>query len=76
MGLMTLFKKKLGIVEKELLDKREVEPIHTPSFIIGDSLGDIKIGLKGIRDRVIRMEDNMLYRDYFDEFIRYWIRAN
>jgi len=70
MGLLTLFKKKIGIVKiEEPIDKREVEPIHKPSFSIGDSLGDIKVGLKDVRDRIIRMEGTMLYRDYFDESI-------
>jgi hypothetical protein len=70
MGLLTLFKKRIGIVKiEEPIDKREVEPIHKPSFSIGDSLGDIKVGLKDVRDRIIRMEGTMLYRDYFDESI-------
>ncbi len=71
MSLLTLFKKKLGIAGKNnsKIISREVEPIHKPSFSIGNSLGDIKVGLKDVRDRIIRMENNMLYRDYFDESI-------
>lgn len=72
MSLLTILKNKLGISDKEKSAEipGDVEAIHKPSFAIGNSLGDIKIGLKDIRDRIIRMENNILYRDYFDESIK------
>ena len=47
----------------------EIEPIHTPSFLIGDSLGNIKVGLMDLKARLERIEGCMLSREYFDEFL-------
>ena len=46
---------------------KETEPIHTPSFSIGDSLGDIKVALMDLKTRSERIEGSMLSREYFDE---------
>ena len=45
----------------------ELEPIHRPSFSIGDSLGDIKVALMDLKSRMERVEGCMLSREYFDE---------
>ena len=45
----------------------DVEPVHRPSFSIGNSLGDIKVGLMDLKTRLERIEGCMLSREYFDE---------
>lgn len=62
-------KQRLGIqVEpKTTAIATEIEPIHRPSFSIGDSLGDIKVGLMDLKSRSERIEGSMLSRDYYDE---------
>jgi hypothetical protein len=46
--------------------RRSRRAIHTPSFSIGDSLGDIKVALMDLRNRSERIEGAMLSREYFD----------
>jgi hypothetical protein len=69
MSLLSILKQKLGVrAEAERPDLViETEPIHTPSFSIGDSLGDIKVALMDLKTRSERSEGSMLSRDYFDE---------
>jgi len=45
----------------------EIEPIHTPSFSIGDSLGDIKVGVMHLKTQLERIEGSMLNKEYFDQ---------
>jgi hypothetical protein len=45
----------------------EVEPIHRPSFSIGDSLGDIKVGVMHLKTQLERIEGSMLSKEYFDQ---------
>jgi len=69
MSLLSRLKQKLGVrfeTERPNL-VGETEPIHTPSFFIGDSLGDIKVALMDLKTRSQRIEGSMLSREYFDE---------
>jgi len=68
MSLLSILKQKLGVrAEAETPDSvKEIEPIHTPSFSIGDSLGDIKVALMDLKTRSERIEGSMLSREYFD----------
>ena len=45
----------------------ETESIHRTSFSIGDSLGDIKVGVMHLKTQLERIEGSMLSREYFDE---------
>jgi hypothetical protein len=69
MSLLLRLKQRLGIQSES--EKRgvaaEIEPIHRPSFSIGDSLGDIKVALMDLKTRSERIEGSMLSREYFDE---------
>ena len=69
MSLLSILKQKLGVrAEAERPDSvAETEPIHTPSFSIGDSLGDIKVALMDLKTRSERIEGSMLSREYFDQ---------
>jgi hypothetical protein len=69
MSLLSILKQKLGVrAEAETPDSvRETEPIHTPSFSIGDSLGDIKVALMDLKTRSERIEGSMLSREYLDQ---------
>ena len=69
MSLLSILKQKLGVrAEAERPDSiKETEPIHTPSFSIGDSLGDVKVALMDLKNRSERIEGSMLSRDYFDQ---------
>jgi hypothetical protein len=69
MSLLSILRQKLGVrAEAERPDSiKETEPIHTPSFSIGDSLGDIKVALMDLKTRSERIEGSMLSREYFDE---------
>lgn len=69
MSLLLRLKRKLGIqIDPKTTEiAAEIEPIHTPSFSIGDSLGDIKVGLMDLKSRSERIEGSMLSRDYYDE---------
>jgi hypothetical protein len=66
MSLLSILKQKLR-VHVQAGPVREVEPIHTPSFSIGESLGDIKVALMDLKSRSERIEGSMLSREYFDE---------
>jgi hypothetical protein len=68
MGLLSRLKQRFAIqVEPKKTEiATETEQIHTPSFSIGDSLGDIKVGLWDLKSRSERIEGSMLSRDYFD----------
>jgi hypothetical protein len=72
MSLLSILKQKLGVrAEAERLDSgEETEPIHMPSFSIGDSLGDIKVALMDLKTRSERIEGSMLSRDYYDESLK------
>ncbi len=72
MSLLSILKQKLGVrTEVDTRDSvKETESIHTPSFSIGDSLGDIKVGLMDLKSRSERIEGSMLSRDYYDESLR------
>lgn len=65
MSLLSILKQKLG-VRAEADSVPEIEPIHTPSFSIGDSLGDIKVALMDLKTRSERIEGSMVSREYFD----------
>jgi hypothetical protein len=69
MSLLSILKQKLGVrSEAERSDLvGETEQIHTPSFSIGDSLGDIKVALMDLKTRSERIEGSMLSREYFDQ---------
>jgi hypothetical protein len=69
MSLLSILKQKLGVrAEAEPpYSIKETESIHTPSFSIGDSLGDIKVALMELKTRSERIEGSMLSREYFDE---------
>lgn len=69
MSLLSILKQKLGVrAEAEKSDSvKETESIHTPSFSIGDSLGDVKVALMDLKTRSERIEGSMLSREYFDE---------
>lgn len=69
MSLLSVLKRKLGVhAAAERSDiVGETESIHTPSFSIGDSLGDIKVALMDLKNRSERIEGSMLSREYFDE---------
>ena len=69
MSLLSILKQKLGVrTEAERTDLvGETESIHTPSFSIGDSLGDIKVALMDLKTRSERIEGSMLSREYFDQ---------
>jgi DNA-binding CsgD family transcriptional regulator len=71
MSLLSRMKQRLGIqVEpKTNTIPTEIEPIHRPSFSIGDSLGDIKVGLMDLKIRSERIEGSMLSREYFEQSI-------
>jgi len=72
MSLLLRLKQRLGIqVEPKKTEiVTEIEPIHRPSFSLGDSLGDIKVGLMDLKSRSERIEGSMLSRDYYDESLR------
>jgi DNA-binding CsgD family transcriptional regulator len=69
MSFFSLLKEKFAIRLERKMDKAltELEPIHRPSFSIGDSLGDIKVALMDLKCRMERVEGCMLSREYFDE---------
>jgi hypothetical protein len=69
MSLLSILKQKLGVhAEAEKSDSvKETESIHTPSFSIGNSLGDIKVALMDLKARSERIEGSMLSREYFDQ---------
>ena len=69
MSFFSLLKEKFAIRLERKMDKAstELEPIHRPSFSIGDSLGDIKVALMDLKCRMERVEECMLSREYFDE---------
>jgi len=69
MSLLLKLKQRLGmqVEPKKTEIATEIEPIHRPSFSIGDSLGDIKVGLMDLKSRSERIEGSMLSRDYYDE---------
>jgi hypothetical protein len=71
MSLLSILKQKLGVrSEAERSDiVGETERIHTPSFCIGDSLGDIKVALMDLKTRSERIEGAILTRDYLDQTI-------
>jgi len=71
MSLLSILKQKLGVrAEAEKSDPvKETESIHTPSFSIGDSLGDIKVALMDLKTRSERIEGAILTRDYLDQTI-------
>jgi hypothetical protein len=71
MSLLSRLKQKLGVrTEGETPDSvKETEPIHTPSFSIGESLGDIKVALMDLKTRSERIEGAILTRDYLDQAI-------
>jgi hypothetical protein len=66
MSLITRLKEKFRI-GSEGVSIREVEPIHRPSFSIGDSLGDIKVGVIHLKTQLERIESSMLNKEYFDQ---------
>jgi hypothetical protein len=72
MSLLLKLKQRLGIqVEPKTTDiATEIEPIHTPSFSIGDSLGDIKVGVMHLKTQLERVEGSMLSREYYDESLK------
>ncbi len=43
------------------------ELIHGPSLAIGDSLGDIKVGVMHLKTQLERIEACMLSKEYFDQ---------
>ena len=69
MSLLSILKQKLGVRDEALRPNLvgKTEPIHTPSFSIGDSLGDVKVALMDLKTRSERIEGSMLSRDYFDQ---------
>jgi hypothetical protein len=69
MSLLLRLKRRLGIqVEPETTEMAaEIEPIHRPSFSIGDSLGDIKVAVMHLKTQLERVEGSMLSREYFDQ---------
>ena len=71
MSLLSALKEKLGIHTQRTTDevRSEVEPVHRPSFSIGNSLGDIKVGLMDLKARLERIEGSMLSREYFDHSV-------
>ena len=70
MSLLLRLKQKLGIgIEAQRDRVDEVEPIHGPSFSIGDSLGDIKVGVMRLKTQLERIEGSMLSKDYFEQTI-------
>jgi len=70
MNLLSRLKQKLGIgIEAQRDRVDEVEPIHRPSFSIGDSLGDIKVGVMHLKTQLERIEGSMLSKDYFEQAI-------
>ena len=72
MSLLSRLKQRLRIQAEPKTTETapEIEPIHTPSFSIGDSLGDIKVGLMDLKSRSERIEGSMLSRDYYDESLK------
>jgi Fic family protein len=78
MSLLLRLKRRLGIqVEPKVTEiAAEIEPIHTPSFSIGESLGDIKVGLMDLKSRSERIEGSMLSRDYYDESQRRYDKSD
>jgi hypothetical protein len=68
---MSKLKQRLGIqVETKTREmSSEIESIHTPSFSIGDSLGDIKVGVVHLKTQLERIEGSMLSKDYFEQEI-------
>jgi ribosomal protein S25 len=64
-----MLKMKLGICVERSRDEApvEVEPIHAPSLLIGNSLGDIKVALMDLKTRLERVEAGMVNRDYLDD---------
>jgi len=69
MSLLLRLKQRLGIqVEpKTTAIATEIEPIHRPSFSIGDSLGDVKVGVMHLKTQLERIEGSMLSKEYFDQ---------
>ncbi len=69
MSLISKLKQRLGI-QAELKPteiRGEIEPIHRPSFSIGDSLGDIKVGVMHLKTQLERIEGAMLSKEYFEQ---------
>lgn len=70
MSLLSRLKQKLGIRIETQTDRiDEIEPIHKPSFSIGDSLGDIKVGVMRLKTQLERIEGSMLAKEYFDQSV-------
>jgi hypothetical protein len=69
MSLLLRLKQRLGIqVEPETTEMAaEIEPIHRPSFSIGDSLGDIKVGVMHLKTQLERIEASMLSKEYYEQ---------
>jgi Fic family protein len=68
MSLLSVLKQKLRIqVERKSELPAEVEPIHRPSFSIGDSLGDVKVGIMHLKTQLERIEASMLSKEYFEQ---------
>jgi len=69
MSLLSILKHRLRVrTQTENRDPvMETESIHTPSFSIGDSLGDVKVALMGLKSRSERIEGSMLSREYLDQ---------
>jgi len=70
MSLLSTLKQKLGIRTETRADRTdEIDPIHRPSFSIGDSLGDIKVGVMRLKTQLERIEGSMLTKEYFDQSV-------
>ncbi len=69
MSLLSALKARLRIPteRKANVTSNEIESVHTPSFSIGDSIGDVKVGLMDLKTRLERIETYMLSREYFDD---------
>jgi hypothetical protein len=61
-----MLKQRLGI-QTERRTEASIEPVHTPSLSIGNSLGEIKVGLMSLKTQLDRIEGCMLSREYFDQ---------
>ena len=70
MSLLSTLKQKLGIRTETRADRTdEIDPIHRPSFSIGDSLGDIKVGVMRLKTQLESIEGSMLTKEYFDQSV-------
>jgi Fic family protein len=69
MSLLLRLKQRLGIqVEPKTTEiAAEIEPIHKPSFSIGDSLGDIKVGIIHLKTQLERIEASMVSKEYYEQ---------